>query len=34
VTGLSYLNEAISAKRLELLNELLPWLARADEVIE
>ena len=28
VTGLSYLNEAISGKRLELLNELLPGLAR------
>ena len=28
MTGLSYLNEAISGKRLELLNELLPGLAR------
>jgi putative tryptophan/tyrosine transport system substrate-binding protein len=28
VTGLSYLNEAISGKRLELLNELLPGLVR------
>ena len=28
VTGLSYFNEAIIAKRLQLLKELVPWLAR------